>query len=117
MPKSLLEQLPDIVANGRKEAEKILESIESRHRVTLQTREVVLPAKDSSAHDWITAQARQEALARHSREGGNPVLAKPESCIPAFAGMTNHERFRVDLPCPILPSKKSSSKAAACAAP
>ncbi|MEO6321974.1 MAG: hypothetical protein ABIO73_15615, partial [Polaromonas sp.] len=58
MPKSLLEQLPEIVANGRKEAEKILESIESRHRVTLQTREVVLPAKDSSAQDWITAQSR-----------------------------------------------------------
>ena len=58
MPKSLLEQLPEIVANGRKEAEKILESIESRHRVTLQTREVVLPAKDSSAQDWITTQSR-----------------------------------------------------------
>ena len=58
MPKSLLEQLPDIVAQGRKEAEKILESIESRHRVTLQTREVVLPAKDAAATDWITAQAR-----------------------------------------------------------
>ncbi|WP_138511988.1 site-specific DNA-methyltransferase [Rhodoferax bucti] len=60
MPKSLLEQLPEIVAQGRKEAEKILESIESRHRVSLQTREVVLPAKDSSATDWITAQARAD---------------------------------------------------------
>ncbi len=58
MPKSLLEQLPDIVAQGRKEAERILESIESRQRVTLQTREVVLPAKDSSVQDWITAQSR-----------------------------------------------------------
>jgi adenine-specific DNA-methyltransferase len=58
MPKSLLEQLPEIVAQGRKEAEKILESIESRHRVSLQTREVVLPAKDAAATDWITAQAR-----------------------------------------------------------
>ena len=60
MPKSLLEQLPDIVAQGRKEAEKILEGIESRHRVTLQTREVVLPAKDAAATDWITAQARAD---------------------------------------------------------
>ncbi len=60
MPKSLLEQLPDIVAQGRKEAEKILESIESRHRVSLQTREVVLPAKDAAATDWITAQARAD---------------------------------------------------------
>jgi adenine-specific DNA-methyltransferase len=59
MPKSLLEQLPEIVANGRKEAERILESIESRHRVQLQTREIVLPAKDAAAHDWITSQQRQ----------------------------------------------------------
>ena len=58
MPKSLLEQLPDIVANGRKEAEKILEGLENRHRVSLQTREVVLPAKDSAAQDWVTAQKR-----------------------------------------------------------
>ena len=58
MTKSLLEQLPDIVAQGRKTAEKILESIESRHRISLQTREVVLPAKDSAAQDWITQQAR-----------------------------------------------------------
>ena len=59
MPKSLLEQLPEIVANGRKEAERILENLESRHRVGLQTREVVLPAKDSAALDWVTAQNRQ----------------------------------------------------------
>ena len=62
MPKSLLEQLPEIVANGRKEAEKILESIESRHRISLQTREWVLPSKDTAATDWITANARQDAL-------------------------------------------------------
>jgi adenine-specific DNA-methyltransferase len=58
MPKSLLEQLPEIVAAGRKTAERILESIESRQRVTLQTREVVLPAKDSAVQDWVTSQTR-----------------------------------------------------------
>lgn len=63
MSKSLLEQLPEIVANGRKEAEKILEGIESRHRITLQTREWVLPSKDTAAQDWITANARQQNLA------------------------------------------------------
>jgi adenine-specific DNA-methyltransferase len=47
MPKSLLEQLPDIVANGRKQAEKILEGLEGRQRVRLQTRELVLPARDA----------------------------------------------------------------------
>ena len=39
MAKSLLEQLPEIVARGRQVAEKILESLEGRHRVGLQTRE------------------------------------------------------------------------------
>ena len=58
MPKSLLEQLPDIVANGRRQAERILESLESRQRVRLHTREVVLPARDSAAHDWITQHQR-----------------------------------------------------------
>jgi adenine-specific DNA-methyltransferase len=68
MAKSLLEQLPEIVANGRKEAEKILESIEGRHRVSLQTREWVLPSKDTAETDWITANARQQKLA--SIQGG-----------------------------------------------
>ncbi|PQA79707.1 site-specific DNA-methyltransferase [Limnohabitans sp. TS-CS-82] len=56
MAKSLLEQLPEIVANGRKQAEKILEGIESRQRIGLQTREVVLPARDTKAKDWINSQ-------------------------------------------------------------
>ena len=58
MPKSLLEQLPEIVANGRKQAEKILEGIESRQRISLQTREIVLPARDTAAQDWVTQQNR-----------------------------------------------------------
>jgi adenine-specific DNA-methyltransferase len=55
MSKTLLEQLPEIVANGRKEAERILESLESRHRVSLQTRERVFPAKDTLQQDWTRA--------------------------------------------------------------
>jgi adenine-specific DNA-methyltransferase len=51
MAKSLLEQLPEIVANGRKVAEKILENLEGRHRIGLQTREWVLPAKDTAQND------------------------------------------------------------------
>lgn len=58
MAKSLLEQLPEIVANGRKQAEKILEGIESRQRISLQTREVVLPARDTKVEDWINSQAK-----------------------------------------------------------
>jgi len=58
MPKSLLEQLPEIVANGRRQAEKILEGLEGRQRVRLQTRELVLPARDTVAQDWIAQQNR-----------------------------------------------------------
>ena len=68
MAKSLLEQLPKIVADGRQQAEKIIESLEGRHRVGLQTREWVLPAKDAKVSDWIGANARLDALA--SVQGG-----------------------------------------------
>jgi adenine-specific DNA-methyltransferase len=82
MPKSLLEQLPEIVANGRKQAEKILEGIESRHRVSLQTREVVLPAKDTVAQDWVTLQSRaahQEVFA----PGQGTLLDNPQATLGA----------------------------------
>ncbi|UJJ59507.1 site-specific DNA-methyltransferase [Rhodanobacter denitrificans] len=62
MTNSLLEQLPEIVREGRKQAEKILESLEGRHRVSLQTREWVLPSKDARDSDWITAANRQAHL-------------------------------------------------------
>ncbi len=62
MSKSLLEQLPEIVAKGRQEAERILESLESRHRVALQTREWVLPSKDVAERDWIASNERQAHL-------------------------------------------------------
>lgn len=58
MPKSLLEQLPEIVAKGKQEAERLLESLEGRHRIGLQTREWVLSAKDSAATDWIAQSQR-----------------------------------------------------------
>lgn len=62
MSKSLLEELPGIVREGRKEAERILEGLESRHRVRLQTREWVLPSKDAMATDWIAQAGRRAHL-------------------------------------------------------
>ncbi|MBB3102179.1 site-specific DNA-methyltransferase [Azomonas macrocytogenes] len=62
MVKSLLEQLPEIVARGRQQAERILESLEGRHRVSLQTREWVLPSRDSREADWIASANRQDLL-------------------------------------------------------
>lgn len=48
MPESLIEQLPKIVAEGKKEVEKILERLSGPNRLTLQTNEYVLPSKDKS---------------------------------------------------------------------
>ncbi|NCT67404.1 MAG: site-specific DNA-methyltransferase [Rhodanobacteraceae bacterium] len=58
MGKSLLEQLPKIVAEGKQQAERILEGLEGRRRVGLQTREWVLPSRDVAAKDWIADAAR-----------------------------------------------------------
>jgi adenine-specific DNA-methyltransferase len=74
MPKSLLEQLPEIVAAGRKTAERLLESIESRQRVTLQTREVVLPAKDSAVQDWVTSHNRAAQQASVDADWTNRLI-------------------------------------------
>jgi adenine-specific DNA-methyltransferase len=52
--RSLLEQLPEIVRAGKRRAEQILEGLEGRGRIALQTRELVTPAKDSN---WQTFQA------------------------------------------------------------
>ena len=52
--KSLLEQLPGIVAEGKREAERVMERAESNVRLGLQTRELVIPSKDSNWRDMIT---------------------------------------------------------------
>jgi adenine-specific DNA-methyltransferase len=46
--KSLLEQLPAIVAEGKREAERVMERAESNYRLGLQTRELVVPSRDSN---------------------------------------------------------------------
>lgn len=45
---SLIEQLPKIVAEGKKEVEKIMERLESNNKITLQTNEYVLPVRKES---------------------------------------------------------------------
>ena len=48
MAKSLIEELPHIVSEGRKEAAQILERLSSGTQIGLQTNELVLPSKDVS---------------------------------------------------------------------
>ena len=66
MSKSLLEQLPDIVRDGRREAEKILESLEGKHKVGLQTRELVIPNKDTAQTGLFGRNDSQHSTAQHS---------------------------------------------------
>ena len=49
--KSLLDQLPSIVAEGKREAERVMERAESNSRLGLQRRELVIPSKDSNWQD------------------------------------------------------------------
>lgn len=62
MGKSLLEELPKIVAAGKAQAERILEGLEGKRRVGLQTREWVLPSKDVAAADMLDVARRAEHL-------------------------------------------------------
>lgn len=55
--RSLLEQLPEIVRAGKRQAEQILESLEGKTRVGLQTRELVTPARDSNWQEFASIKA------------------------------------------------------------
>jgi adenine-specific DNA-methyltransferase len=82
MPRSLLEQLPDIVAQGRRQAEKILEGMEGRQRMRLQTREVVLPAKDVRQEDF--EQRNQQTQQREVFAPGQAsLLPNPQADLTA----------------------------------
>lgn len=60
--KSLLEQLPAIVAEGKREAERVMERAESNYRLNLQTRELVIPSRDSNWQDMLRQADRREAF-------------------------------------------------------
>ena len=61
MSKSLLEQLPEIVRAGKREAERILEGLEGRTRIGLQTRELVTPAKDTNWQEFQSLRTTGKA--------------------------------------------------------
>jgi adenine-specific DNA-methyltransferase len=60
--KSLLEQLPAIVSEGKREAERVIERAESNYRLNLQTRELVIPSRDSNWQDMLRQADRREAF-------------------------------------------------------
>ena len=96
--KSLLEQLPSIVAEGKREAERVMERAESNFRLGLQTRELVTPSKDNVSHDLLRAIERdtvQISAERNRLVYGDNLLA----LAALLAGSNNGDslRSRVDL--------------------
>lgn len=83
MSKSLLEQLPEIVRAGKRQAERIMEGLEARSRVGLQTRELVTPAKGTN---WQEFQGLRLGSARVPRavSGVAPETASDKSEDEAF---------------------------------
>ncbi|KKR38012.1 MAG: adenine modification methylase protein [Parcubacteria group bacterium GW2011_GWB2_40_8] len=51
---SIIDLLPKVVSEGRKEANKILESLSDSTRLILQTNELVIPSRESNYHDLFT---------------------------------------------------------------
>lgn len=70
MRKTLLESLPEIVSSGKRQAAQILEQLEGRHRVTLQTRELVIPSKDVRQADLF-----------HRTNAGSGLVDSPNRLI------------------------------------
>ena len=69
--RSLLEQLPEIVRAGKRQAERIMEGLQARARVALQTRELVTPAKDTN---WQEFQSLKPHAKAHATLAGDLAL-------------------------------------------
>jgi adenine-specific DNA-methyltransferase len=102
MGKSLLEELPKIVAAGKAQAERILEGLEGKHRVGLQTREWVLPSKDVAEADMLDVARRAEHLRGGEGAGWTNRLIYGDNLLAMAALLAGDEnmpslRGKVDL--------------------
>lgn len=91
MPKSLLTELPTIASEGRQEAARILERLNSNTRIGLQTTEIVMPAKDSRRARFDSVEA-DAAWMNHLIYGDNLLAMQallagdPASNLPPLRG-------------------------------
>jgi adenine-specific DNA-methyltransferase len=60
--KSIINMLPRVVIEGRREANKILERLSSDNKINLQNNELVIPSKDSNYYGWIEDLERKERI-------------------------------------------------------
>jgi adenine specific DNA methylase Mod len=83
----LIEELPKIVADGRKEVEEILERLSSTNKLGLQTNELVLPSKETAGmfmgevpqfSDWMNRLVYGDnLLVMQSLLAGDPATGLP----------------------------------------
>ncbi len=65
---SIIEQLPKVVSEGRREANRLLEGLSDNTRITLQTNELVIPSKDSNYRDLFEELKLQGALGEQKQD-------------------------------------------------
>ena len=65
---SIISLLPKVVQEGRREANRILESISETTRISLQSNELVIPARDSNYHELFRKYNRQEWHGKSTEE-------------------------------------------------
>jgi hypothetical protein len=59
MSKSIIEMLPKVVSEGRREANRILDGLSNKSRITLQTNELVIPNKDVAQEALLNTQQKE----------------------------------------------------------
>ena len=72
--RSLLEQLPEIVRAGKRQAEQILESLEGKTCIGLQTRELVTPARDSNWQEFASIKTATKSHPTATLAGEMPLV-------------------------------------------
>src|ERR1035438_3920717 len=62
MSTSLIQELPKIVEEGRKEVERLLERISNGSKLALQTNEIVLPSKDEGLYKGLVPSPKDKTF-------------------------------------------------------
>lgn len=90
---SIIELLPKVVSEGRREANRILEGLSSSSRITLQTNELIAPNKDKSQHEILDDGVEYKDEWKNRLVYGDNLLVMqallagdPETGLPSMRG-------------------------------
>lgn len=93
---NIIELLPKVVSEGKKEANRILEGLSDSTKLLLQTNELVIPSKDSNYQDLLKGidkkEIKEDEWKNHLVYGDNLLLMQallsgdPENDLPSMRG-------------------------------